>query len=37
MIPREEFRMEPVCKREMLFSTKKDLKEAILKECLEIT
>jgi len=35
MIPREQFRMEATCKRELLYGTKKEMKEAILKECLE--
>jgi len=35
MIPREQFRMEATCKREVLYVTKKEMKEAILKESLE--
>ncbi len=29
--------MEATCQKELLFSTKKDMKEAILKECMEVS
>ena len=37
MVPRTQFMMEAQTKNEKLFVTKKDLKDAILSECLEMS